>query len=142
MNEQIAKLHRRIKIVIWVGIGVNMLFVIPMCFFPAFLLDLLAIELNDLIWARAAGMLLFIISVFYIPATWDVNRYRANAWFHCFPSRLFGFTFFTVAVFFFDYEWGFLSIAIVDGVFLLLVLLLMLQLTNLEKAAGEPVPVR
>jgi len=134
--------RRALPRVIWTGIGINMLFVIPLFFFPEPFFGLLGIELTDTILARASGMLLFIISVFYIPAAWDVDRYRANAWLHCFPSRVCGATYFTVMVLVFHFPLGYLSIAIVDAVFLVLVLMLLLRITAAEKAAGSPVPLR
>jgi hypothetical protein len=134
--------RRALPRVIWTGIGINMLFVIPLFFFPQTLFALLGIPLTDSILARASGMLLFIISVFYIPAAWDLDRYRANAWFHCFPSRLCGATFFTVMVVFFGAPLGYISIALVDAVFLILVLLLLQRITATEKAEGTRVALR
>lgn len=134
--------RRALPRVIWTGIGVNMLFVIPLFFFPEWLFELLGIPLTDVILARACGMLLFIISVFYIPAAWDVDRYRANAWFHGLPSRCCGATYFTVMVVFFGAPLGYLSIAVVDAVFLVLVLRLLLRIEAAERAVGKPVPLR
>jgi len=139
MTALFAHPRRALPRVIWTGIGINMLFVIPLFFFPRTLFALLGIPLTDSILARASGMLLFIISVFYIPAAWDLDRYRANAWFHCFPSRFCGATYFTVMVFVFGAPLGYLSIALVDAVFLILVLLLLRRITAAEKAAGTPV---
>lgn len=133
------RLRGRFKLIVWIGILVNLVFVIGLCFFPVPLLELLSVRLDQPIWARAAGMLLFIISVFYIPATWDLDRYRANAWFHCFPSRTFGATFFTVAVLFFGFELGYLSIAIVDAVFGSAAFVTLLQITRMEQDEGRPV---
>lgn len=142
MSTPAADPRRALPRVIWAGVGVNMLFVIPLFFFPGPLFALLGIPLSDTILARACGMLLFIISVFYIPAAWDVDRYRANAWFHCLPSRTCGATYFTVMVFVFGAPIGYLSIAIVDAVFLVLVLRLLLRITAAERAAGRPVALR
>lgn len=102
--------------VTWLGIVVNVLFfVIPSCFFPEQLLSFLQMQIPvPIIWVRAAGMLLFIISVFYIPGAIDPDRYRATAWMSIMPSRAFGSTFFLCAVFFFGQDRGFLSIALVD----------------------------
>lgn len=102
--------------VTWIGIVVNVLFfVIPSCFFPEQLLALLQMHVPiPIIWVRTAGMLLFIISVFYIPGAIDPYRYVATAWLSIFPSRAFGSTFFIISVFLFGQDWGFLSIAFVD----------------------------
>jgi hypothetical protein len=128
--------------VVWLGIILNMFFVFPLVLAPGWLLGLLHIPLDQLIWARTAGMLLFIISVFYIPATWDLKRYRATAWFSIFPSRTFGSTFFTVAVFVFGYPKGFLSIAIVDGAIGIITFILLLLVTWEEKKMGSPVALK
>jgi len=142
MTALFAHPRRALPRVIWTGIGINMLFVIPLFFFPQTLFALLGIPLTDTILARASGMLLFIISVFYIPAAWDLDRYRANAWFHCIPSRLCGATYFSVMVLVFGAPLGYISIALVDAVFLILVLLLLRRITATEKAEGTLVPLR
>jgi hypothetical protein len=120
--------------VIWLGIVLNMLFVFPLVFAPNWILHLLSVPLDQPIWARASGMLLFIISVFYIPAAIDLNRYRANAWIAIFPSRTFGATFFSVAVLVFGQPKGFLSIAFVDGSIGIATLILLLLAIGEEKA--------
>ena len=123
--------------VVWLGIIINMFFVFPLVLNPAWILSLLAIPLDQLIWARASGMLLFIISVFYIPPAWDLKRYRASAWIAIFPSRSFGATFFFVAVFVFGHPKGFLSIAVVDAVIGISTLILLLLVTREEKRSGK-----
>lgn len=126
----------------WLGIIVNMLFVIPSCFFPEFMLSFLKMHQPDpIIWVRTAGMLLFIISAFYVPGAIDPYRYRATAWISIFPSRAFGSTFFICAVFFFGQDKGFLSIAFVDlffGVVEAIFLTLALQTENTTAIAREP----
>jgi hypothetical protein len=112
--------------VTWLGIIVNMLFVIPSCFFPELMLTFLQMHIPEpIIWVRAAGMLLFIISAFYIPGALDPYRYQATAWISIFPSRAFGSTFFICAVLFFGQDKGFLSIAFVDLFFGLAELILL-----------------
>ncbi|MCC5610410.1 MULTISPECIES: hypothetical protein [Nostoc] len=112
--------------VTWLGIIVNMLFVIPSCFFPELMLTFLKMHIPEpIIWVRAAGMLLFIISAFYIPGALDPYRYQATAWISIFPSRAFGSTFFICAVLFFGQDKGFLSIAFVDLFFGLAELILL-----------------
>ncbi len=109
------KYKRWFSRVVWIGIVVNMFFVIPDVFFSEGLLSLLGVQLVDpIIYLRATGMLLFIISCFYIPAAIDPDRYRAVAWLSIFPSRTFGATFFLCAVLFFGQDSGFLLIAFVD----------------------------
>ncbi|MEH2208026.1 MAG: hypothetical protein V7K53_28795 [Nostoc sp.] len=112
--------------VTWLGIIANMLFVIPSCFFPELMLTFLQMHIPEpIIWVRAAGMLLFIISAFYIPGALDPYRYQATAWISIFPSRAFGSTFFICAVLFFGQDKGFLSIAFVDLFFGLAELILL-----------------
>ena len=127
--------------VTWLGIIVNMFFVIPSCFFPEKLLSLLGMHIPfPIIWVQASGLLLFIISVFYIPAAIDLERYIATAWISIFPSRTFGATFFLSAVFFFGQDKEFLSIAFVDLFFgLIEVILLTLFMRNQNSIAIEPV---
>jgi hypothetical protein len=105
----------RHTILIWFGIFLNALFIIPLLFFPRWMLDLFGIPLDQLIWARESAGLLMIISAFYIPAAVDFGRYRANAYIAVFVSRAFGATFFFVAVLLFGQPLGFLSISFVDA---------------------------
>jgi len=99
----------------WFGIFLNALFIIPLLFFPRWMLDLFGIPLDQLIWARESAGLLMIISAFYIPAAVNFGRYRANAYIAVFVSRAFGATFFFLAVVLFDQPPGFLSISFVDA---------------------------
>ena len=78
-------------------------------------------------------------AIYYVPAALNIDRYRANAWFHCIPSRACGAIFFTINVLFLGAEPGFLSIAIVDIVFGLLILFFLLRITKLENEQGTSV---
>lgn len=126
----------RHSILVWIGIVINLAFIIPLLFCPGWLLGFLGIPLNQLIWARAAGWLLFIITCYYVPATIDVQRYRANAWLAIVPSRSGGTIFFVVAVFVFGHPPGFLSIAVVDGFIGLTTLYCLIKIETLERARG------
>jgi hypothetical protein len=116
------------RCVVLLGIIVNMPFVVATFFFPHQFCDMMHLKHPDpIIWVRTSGMLLFIISVFYIPAALNPFRYRATAIMHILPSRACGSTFFLYSVLFRGQEKGFLSIALVDlffglvsGVFLYL----------------------
>ncbi|MCC5615549.1 hypothetical protein LC605_10800 [Nostoc sp. CHAB 5836] len=127
--------------VTWLGIIANMFFVIPSCFFPELMLTLLHMHIPmPIIWVRTAGMLLFIISAFYIPGAIDPYRYQATAWISIFPSRAFGSTFFICAVLFFGQDKGFLSIAFVDLFFgLAEVIFLTLAMRDQNAIAATPV---
>jgi hypothetical protein len=125
--------------VVWLGIIVNMPFVVATFFFPHPFCDLLGLKHPDpIIWVRTSGMLLFIISIFYIPAALDPFRYRATAIMHILPSRTCGSTFFLYSVLFQGQEKGFLSIALVDLFFgVVSGILLYLAFRNGEGAAGR-----
>src|SRR5215475_1056023 len=114
-DDTVTKWILRHTILVWFGIFLNLLFIIPLLFFPRWFLNLFNIPLEELIWARASAGLLMIISVFYIPAAVDFGHYRANACIAVFPSRTFGATFFFVAVVAFGQPPGFLSISFVDA---------------------------
>ena len=105
----------RHTILVWFGIFLNALFIIPLLFVPRWMLNLFNIPLDQLVWARESAGLLMIISAFYIPAAVDFGRYRANAYIAVFVSRAFGATFFFFAVVLFGQPAGFLSISFVDA---------------------------
>jgi hypothetical protein len=127
----------RHTILLWLGIFLNALFIIPMLFFPRWFLDLFNIPLEELIWARASAGLLMIISVFYVPAAVDFARYRANACIAVFPSRTFGATFFFLAVVLFGQPPGFLSISFVDAFIGSTTLYCLIRISKLERQARE-----
>jgi hypothetical protein len=126
----------RHTILIWFGIFLNSLFIIPLFFFPRWMLDLFAIPLDNLIWARESAGLLMIISVFYVPAAVDFARYRVNAYIAVFPSRTFGATFFFLAVVLFGQPPGFLSISFVDALIGSTTLYCLIRIRALEKQSG------
>jgi hypothetical protein len=123
----------RHTILLWFGIFLNVLFIIPLLFFPRWMLDLFGIPLDQLIWARESAGLLMIISAFYVPAAIDFGRYRANAYIAVFPSRTFGATFFFFAVVLFGQPPGFLSISFVDAFIGSTTLYCLIRIKALEK---------
>jgi len=127
----------RHTILVWFGIFLNSLFIIPLLFFPRWMLDLFGIPLEELIWARESAGLLMIISVFYVPAAIDFGRYRANAYIAVFPSRTFGATFFFFAVVLFGQPPGFLSISFVDALIGSTTLFCLIRINTLEKQHRE-----
>jgi hypothetical protein len=122
----------RHTILVWFGIFLNTLFIVPLLFFPQWLLDLFNIPLKELIWARESAGLLMIISFFYVPAAVDFGRYRANAYIAVFPSRTFGATFFFFAVVLFGQPLGFLSISFVDALIGSTTLYCLIRIKQLE----------
>src|SRR4029077_17664572 len=105
--ERYAQLAKQYRWVTWFGIVLNSLFIFPLLLFPRFTLDLLKIPLDELIFARTAGLLLLWISIFYVPASFDLKTYRVYAWIAAFPTRFGGATFFYVAVFVFGHPRGY-----------------------------------
>lgn len=115
MENQYAKWFGRVT---WAGIAANTLFIIPICFFPEWLLSLLHMTIPiPIIWVRAAGLLLLEISIMYIPGAMDPYRYKATAWMSVLVTRGGGASFFLIAVLLFGQELGFLTIAVVDLIF-------------------------
>lgn len=125
--------------VVWLGIVVNMFFIIPLCFFPEVLLSLLKMQIPvPIIWVRAAGLLLLELSILYIPGAIDPYRYKATAWMSVFVTRGAGATFFLSAVLFFGQELGFLTIALVDVFFIIVQgILLFLAMRNQQPEMPE-----
>lgn len=132
----------RHTILVWFGIFLNALFIIPLLFFPRWMLDLFGIPLDQLVWARESAGLLMIISAFYMPAAIDFGRYRANAYIAVFPSRTFGATFFFVAVVVFGQPPGFLSISFVDALIGSTTLYCLIRIKALERQHRESGVIR
>jgi hypothetical protein len=129
MND-FVNLYRRI---VWAGITVNILFVLPLLLVPTAFLGLFGIDIDQPVWARASGALMFIITVFYIPGAMDPIRYKLFTWMHALSARGVGATFFLVAVLCFDQPLGFLSIALVDAFFGITSLYALLKMQDLEE---------
>jgi hypothetical protein len=82
--------------VLWLGIAVNLALAVGVIAAPAVLLALNRLPPADpLLWPRFAALLLVLLSMFYMPAGIDPDRYRANAWMAV-ASRLVGVIFFLV----------------------------------------------
>ena len=127
----------RHALVVWLGVLLNLVFVVPLLFDPVWLFGFFNLPLERTIWARFAGLLLLIVTVFYIPATLDLDRYRVNAWLAVFPSRTFGAVFFFLAVFVFGMPFGFIVAILIDGVIGLASLYCLIRVTTLEQAQGS-----
>jgi hypothetical protein len=65
------------------------------------------------IWVRFAGLLLLLLSLFYLPAANNPYHYRANAYLSVF-SRLAGIAFFGTAVWGFGKSSAYLPLGLVD----------------------------
>lgn len=76
------------------GVAVNIILSIPALLFPEWLLGLLGLEAAiPSVWVRFSANLLILLSLFYIPAAIDWERYQINSWLAVF-ARLAGFIFF------------------------------------------------
>src|SRR5512132_948528 len=107
--ERLVRWYRRVT---WFGIFLNLLFVFPLVFAPRTILKLLALDVQPVLWARSAGILVFIMCVFSFPASLNLKRYRLYAWLAIFPARFLGAVFFILAVFVFGYPLGYLPIGL------------------------------
>jgi hypothetical protein len=82
--------------VMWIGIIANLGLAIPTLLYPAMMLARNSLPPADpLLWPRFSALLLILLSVFYMPAAVDPDRYRVNAWLAV-ASRLVGVVFFFV----------------------------------------------
>jgi hypothetical protein len=82
--------------VTWVGIFANLALALPTIAAPTFMIDTVSLPTaTPDLWPRFAGLLLLILSVFYMPAATDIDRYRVVGWFAV-GSRLTGFLFFLI----------------------------------------------
>ena len=69
------------KRVLWLGIIANLGLAVPTLLAPAQMMALSNIPpAAPLVWPRFAALLLILLSVFYMPAGFDPNRYRVVAW--------------------------------------------------------------
>jgi hypothetical protein len=94
LNAQAA--GRWFKRVVWIGILANFGLAIPTLVAPARMLALSGLpEATPLLWTQFAGLLLVLLSIFYMPAGIDLDRYLAVAWLAV-GSRVAGVVFFVV----------------------------------------------
>jgi hypothetical protein len=85
---------RWFKRVLWLGIISNLALAVPTILAPARMLELSRLPMaTPLLWPQFAGLLLVLLSVFYMPAGIDLDRYRPVAWL-AIGSRLAGVAFF------------------------------------------------
>jgi hypothetical protein len=89
---------RWFKRVMWLGVFANLALALPTIAAPDMMIQMIGFPTaTPVMWPRFAGLLLVILSVFYMPAAVDPDRYRVNAWF-AIGSRAAG-----VAFFIFDF---------------------------------------
>ena len=82
------------KRVLWLGILSNFALAVPTLVAPGRMVELTGIPpASPLLWVQFSGLLLILLSIFYMPAGIDYVRYRATAW-SAVGSRLAGVVFF------------------------------------------------
>jgi hypothetical protein len=85
---------RWFKRVLWLGIVSNCALAVPTIVAPARMLEFSSLPMaTPLLWTQFAGLLLVLLSVFYMPAGIDLDRYRTVAWLAV-GARLAGVVFF------------------------------------------------
>jgi hypothetical protein len=85
---------RWFKRVMWLGIFANLAMALPTIAAPDMMIQTIGFPTaTPVMWPRFAALLLILLSVFYMPAATDPDRYRANAWFSL-GSRAAGVAFF------------------------------------------------
>ena len=136
-QQSISRWKLRHSLIIWLGIVLNMGFVIPLIFAPEWFLHLFGLRAEPLIWPRFSGVLLAIVSVFYIPASIDIDRYRIFAWLSVFPSRSFGVFFFSFMVFIAHQPSAFLLGVALDGGIGIASLWCLIRIVSLEQHIAE-----
>lgn len=118
MNNKYAVWFRR---TVWLGIVVNWVLAVPAIFAPQAVLDLWGFRASaDPLWTAFAGLLLTLLSLFYIPGANQPYRYRFNAWLAVL-ARLAGVIFFLIL-----YPGYYPAFGILDGVLFLIQLPLLL----------------
>jgi hypothetical protein len=94
INSSLDSKRRWFGRVMWVGILANFALAVPTLLFPERMLEFTNLPLTvPIMWVRFAALLLILLSVFYMPAAVDPDRYRATAWMAV-GSRLAGVLFF------------------------------------------------
>jgi hypothetical protein len=80
--------------VVWIGIAANLLLAVPTLVSPAASMARAGVPAaTPLVWPQFSALLLILLSIFYIPAALDFERYRITAWCTV-GSRLAGVIFF------------------------------------------------
>ncbi|MCA8880532.1 MAG: hypothetical protein KDA73_11375 [Rhodobacteraceae bacterium] len=133
-SHSLSRWKFRHGVVVWIGILLNFSYCVPLLVAPLTTLGLFGIpaELTTF-WPRLVGGLLVLISVFYMPMTVDLDRFRIFAWLSILPSRTFGATFLFVAVVGFGFAGGFLVPAVIDAGVAIASLYCLIRIVRLEQ---------
>jgi hypothetical protein len=112
----------------------NLSYCLPLLIVPTATMTFFGITIDTSpFWPRLVGGLLLLISTFYVPMTFDIDRYRVFAWISIFPSRSFGATYLFIAVLVFGYSAGFLIPALIDGGIAIASLVCMIRIVRIEQ---------
>jgi hypothetical protein len=132
-NTTAARWFRRI---IWIGIVANLLLALPTLAAPSQMTQMASLPTaTPDLWPRFSALLLILLSVFYIPAGLDIDRYRVVAWLAV-VSRLTGLVFFSFE------PAAYRVLGLFDGLFLVpLALCLFLAIRSGGRAAPAPTGV-
>ena len=80
--------------VVWIGIAANLLLAVPTLVAPAASIARAGVPAaTPLLWPQFSALLLILLSIFYVPAALDFERYRITAW-SAVGARLAGVVFF------------------------------------------------
>src|SRR4051794_6320786 len=80
--------------VVWIGVAANPPLPVPTILTPERMLMMTGLPIpRPLLWTQSPGLLLILLSAFYVPAALDPQRYRLVAWLAVL-SRLAGVVFF------------------------------------------------
>jgi hypothetical protein len=67
--------------VMWLGIVANLALAVPTLLWPLQMLSFARLPVPaPVVWVQFAGLLLILLSAFYVPAAIDCRRARVNAW--------------------------------------------------------------
>ncbi|MAC78558.1 MAG: hypothetical protein CML66_10915 [Rhodobacteraceae bacterium] len=137
-HHSISRWKHRHGIVVWIGIALNLVFAIPLLVAPLWLMGVLGLPLSTaILWPRFAGGLLIILSVFYIPMTVDLDRFRIFAWLAILPSRSFGAVFFLGAILLNGEPPVYFIAVLIDGGIAIASLFCLIRVSTLEQGVAE-----
>jgi hypothetical protein len=119
--------------VMWIGIVANLALAIPTLAAPARMIELTNLPpVEPLLWPRFAALLLVLLSIFYMPAANNPDRYRTTAW-TAVGSRLAG------VLFFLTQPRVYLMLGLFDLVFFVPELILLIQVARTTpRTAWQP----
>jgi hypothetical protein len=133
-RHSLSRWKVRHSIVVVIGVLLNLCYAVSLLLAPTGTLGFLGIppELTPL-WPRLAGCIVVVLSVFYLPSTIDLDRYRILAWLEVFPARTSLTLFLFVAVLGFGYPGGLLVPAVIEGGVAIAALYCLIRVSQIEQ---------